>query len=681
MSEEQRAPKRGWFRRWPLPPPRRDWLAAFLTQLAHDLALWLAALLALSLFRAIFLLVFRDRLRQGPDPGELLAVFGTGWRYDLTIASALILPSLALGVACIWRPWERRCERLRLGLGLVFAVAASLACIATIPFFQEFNEQFNFMIFQLIYDDTWAIVRTAASSYHAGPWLLLTAGLSGLAIWGLRRLLRHEFAWPARLAARLMKSRAAQTAFLLGLAGLYVAALRGSLGHRPIQLKDAAVAGDPVLCQAVLNPFVALRYAVANEYRNWAGQGVQLFIKDGKVRAAAEQCFGPRPQARNLDDYLVRQAQGHPGPAPRHVFLLVMESYEGWALDPRYASLGIAEGCRALAAEGLYLRRFLPASIGTMSSLGAILTGLPDAGLLANYERLSATPYPTAPAAIFRSLGYRTCFWYGGYGSWQRLATFARQQGFDEVYSAGDMGTDNQTNEWGVEDEALFRFALERCDDRRPTFNVIMTTSFHPPYSLDVRARGWQLEELPAAVRPFCSPNANLNKLGHFWYADREAAGFVRAVSARLPDCLAVLTGDHSGRRNIAAQPTIFEKECVPLILYGPSVLRERSLPADIAGSHLDILPTLVELAAPAGFRYHAMGRNLFTAQPGEPACGRFTALAGDRLLHLAGDGRLWRLDEGRAPPDAAFEDALRQRHDLWLGLSWWRLRHGPEFP
>ena len=74
----------------------------------------------------------------------------------------------------------------------------------------------------------------------------------------------------------------------------------------------------------------------------------------------------------------------------------------------------------------------------------------------------------------------------------------------------------------------------------------------------------------------------------------------------RVPLPLFVITGDHYGRRFINSQPTFFEKTTVPLVLYGKEVLEGITLPDNVAGSHIDIIPTLVELTAPEGFFYHA---------------------------------------------------------------------------
>lgn len=44
--------------------------------------------------------------------------------------------------------------------------------------------------------------------------------------------------------------------------------------------------------------------------------------------------------------------------------------------------------------------------------------------------------------------------------------------------------------EWDMDDEDLFRFVLEHSEPE-PTFNLIASTSYHPPYSVDVEKKGF----------------------------------------------------------------------------------------------------------------------------------------------------------------------------------------------
>src|SRR5205814_2311392 len=106
-----------------------------------------------------------------------------------------------------------------------------------------------------------------------------------------------------------------------------------------------------------------------------------------------------------------------------------------------------------------------------------------------------------------------------------------------------------------------------------------------------------------------------LRVLGHLWYSDKCVGDFVAEGERQLERPLFAITGDHYSRKQyVSARPThsLYESLAVPLVIYGPKALEQTQRPTAIAGSHLDIVPTLIDLAAPKVFEYHAFGRDLF---------------------------------------------------------------------
>ena len=246
-----------------------------------------------------------------------------------------------------------------------------------------------------------------------------------------------------------------------------VAGLRGSLGRVPLQTKTAAVTSDRLLNKAVLNPYVALADAASLRWKMAGSSGLKTFLPDGDIRAALRRAFPQAATADDIDHCLQRTAAGPRIVPPRHVFLICMESYDAWPMEDKYAGLDLVPQGRRLAREGLHLRAFLPAGSGTIDSNTAILTGIPYASLHARYEPYGRRALPTSLPAAFRRLGYRTRFFYGGSLSWQNIGDFARDQGFDEVYGAGNLDGQAPANEWGVADQYLFDF-VARTRPRRP---------------------------------------------------------------------------------------------------------------------------------------------------------------------------------------------------------------------
>ena len=341
------------------------------------------------------------------------------------------------------------------------------------------------------------------------------------------------------------------------------------------------------------------------------------------------ETFGQRralafPNSTNYGNLDVRAwsnaPEGFSGIRPRHIFLVVMESYDCWPMLPEYRSLGLTRQLEELAREGISVNAFVSAGDGTMPSLGSIITGLPEVGVFVNYQPSSRTPFPCSAAPIFKRLGYTTRFFYGGYLSWQRIGDFCRPGGFDQVYGGGHIVTGDLGHEWGVPDADLFQFIEKTVSDGEPSFNLIMSTSYHPPYDLDVYGMGFPLREMPPDLKSRSDNTADFNIFGHLWYADRSLGDFVRVMEQKLGDPLFVMTGDHSSRRFINSRPNLYERSAVPCVLYGKAVLAGIVPPHAMAGAHIDLVPTLVELCAPAGFEYSSFGGNLL--DPSRPPIG-----------------------------------------------------------
>ncbi|HEX9859862.1 MAG TPA: LTA synthase family protein, partial [Nitrospirota bacterium] len=564
----------------------------------------------------------------------------------------------------------------RRSFGALFLVVTSFAWVVTFGYFREYNEQFNRIIFNLYYDDTSAIFQTIWAHYRPIPALAVITALS----WGMiglqRRFLRKGLVYSAPHTHNRF-TLISKITIVLVILSLFAIGSRGSIGRRPAQRKDAAVTKDAFLNKAVVNPYFSLRYAVQDHVQQTGAAGLDLFLPDRDVRKAARELFHKQEHSDDLDAYLLKHAKGPKGALPRHIFLVVMESYDAWPFLPRYASLGLTENLSRLAKGGLHFENFVPASDGTMQSLTAIMTGLPYPAVEINYQPTAQTPYPSSLAETFKRLGYRTRLFYGGYLSWQRFGDFAADQGVEEVYGAPHMSKGVKTYEWGVDDEYLLDFAAERVHDEQPSFNIIMTTSYHPPYNVDVQARGFPLTRPPDDVAALFDGAASLKMLGHLWYSDKCLGDFVKKAEGKLTRPLFALTGDHYGRKFINAKPDFFERSGVPFILYGREVLRGIRMPEGAAGSHIDIGRTLFELAAPKGFPYYSMGQDLLEPHEEFLGIGWFRIIGKDFILDLAGLPQFHPLPGKALPKDPPDAHALKATFDRVYGIGWWRVKQG----
>lgn len=649
----------------------------FFSQWQKDAKLWLFCMSFFLLFRIVFLLSFRDQTAAESTLATVLSAILNGMRFDSVISTFVVLIPFCFSAVCGFTDIGRVTDRVRLATGIVFLFLSTFVCIVTIEYFGEFGDQFNHFLFGLIYDDLRATMLTILKAYHVPRYALVFVLVITAGSYLLRQIIREPLLLPEKIA-RLTSSGTVRTLFTLAILLLMVLGARGSIGAMPVRERHAGITADEFLNKTVLNPYTALRYAVRQQMRISRTQGIRTYLPDQDIAGAARFLFATEERHADLDLYMRRTAQGPKGKPPRHIFYIVAESYSAWPLWDRFESLHIADGLKGLAREGISITPFIAASQGTMASLNSIVTGLSDADIKTNYRPSARMPYPTSLPRIFRDMGYRVRLFYGGYLTWQRVGDFCRDQGFEEIYGGGHMGKWVTANEWGVDDEHIFSFVMDTVTDARPSINLILTTSFHPPFTVDLASKGFPEKALPSSVDGMELDKEDILFLGHFWYADRCIERFARSVMETLPGSLVVVTADHPGRRWLSTNPDPLEKYLIPCVLYGPEVLQGIGPPQEAAGSHLDIIPTMVELCAPKGFSYHAMGRDLLRSSPRNLAVGRNLALAPSVLLDLHAGPRPVPLPGADTSVSLDTIRQMQRQHNAVHGIAWWRIMKGP---
>jgi phosphoglycerol transferase MdoB-like AlkP superfamily enzyme len=659
-----------------LPPvPAAARLAAALT---HDLRI-AAGLWAMLLGARLGLHAgLHAAIGSSATGSDVIHALLQGARFDLQMAMVAILPCLTLSMlTSSWTGPGGFAHRLRQRVRTItwVAVVWSTLVLGVVDwlYFKEFGAQFDAHLFELLHEDLRALAATVWVTYPVvwiGLGCLVLGGVVGMsARWVVGR--GGEAAWAAWLGG---VRRSGQWAGLVLLVVLVVIALRGSIAHRPLQSGTATVTNDRTLNRLTPSLWHALRTATRDYLarREDERSGSQTFATVD-LSAACRTVLGTVPEDRSLDRASLRIAAGPLATPPRHIVLVVMESQSGWPLMEAHRQLGVMPELASLAERGTSVQRFVSAGGGTIYSLGPLFTGIPDCGIAQTLTPTTRRPFPTSLAPTFRRLGYRTRFFYGGFRASKRYGDFASDQGFEEVYGQAEVTVTRRRNSWGVDDADLYRFVAQSLDDVRPSFSVILTTSNHPPFEVDLSTTPFDAQAL--AAKSGIRDAEAIRVLGHLWYADHCAGAFVRAIEPRLPGLLVTLIGDHYGRRFLSGSPSPAERTAVPCVLYGPDVLAGQTCSPRMVGSHLDLLPTLIELAAPAGFAYHAWGHDLFGPEADWSIGNQAVVTPWEWIDVSAGTS---------AKMNSISDEALAISRGWcrdYTALAWWRLIKGSVLP
>ncbi|MBQ1914686.1 MAG: sulfatase-like hydrolase/transferase [Selenomonadaceae bacterium] len=640
------------------------------------LKVFLFYLAVLSLCRGFFIFWMQDYMGPSSTERDVCLALWRGLRLSCQTAGILALVSFlpALVLTFLWKKGERMAWRVLTGAVLV---TFSVLYVASFPYYRQFHSNFNQLVFNAANDDMYALFVSFVQEFYlpvrlAGALLLayvLWRGLQAFLGWNFFDAGKWNLPMPLRFLGRLAFLGLLYLVTLLGMFG-------GALGwETQVDWENSGVTRDEFLNEAILDNFQALYRGYSMNHRMLACNGLDFTAED--IRNLAALLAHRSPDSDNLDDYLRRKAGGAQVPKPRHIFVVLSESYANWPLLDKYQALHIADGMRGVIAEedSDYCPTFLPDGASTVSAVMGVVTGFADANLyLTTMPEAFAEPYPTAGAPQMERLGYQTNFWYAGPATWERIGAFTKAQGFRNFYSRGDFG-DVPGSVWGCEDEFLYREILSRLGDG-PSYNVILNASNHSPYDVDVAAKGFDAskvrEALPGEVQ---QDEWLLKELGHYWYADRELAKFIHAVKEKYPDSLFVVVGDHGDRYNIDKVPTTYERYGIPFIVTGQGIHKGILLP-DSAGSQIDIVPTLIELIAPKDFEYMALGGSLTRENRRGVNYGFWItrqSIGKADTVPLVAES----LDGSEAPP--SLDDAAMQNYiNAIRSISWWRPKYGP---
>ena len=207
-----------------------------------------------------------------------------------------------------------------------------------------------------------------------------------------------------------------------------------------------------------------------------------------------------------------------------------------------------------------------------------------------------------------KKLGYQTIYWYGGNASNGNFNHFGRAQGFDRVESATDFCGPQAPRTWvGVYDHVFLQEAAKRIKEiQEPTFHFIYTTSNHGPYKIEPEVLKFDKSIFDESIGSDIRDNEERCKaLGTAHYADQAVNRFIDEIQEAFPDSLILYTGDHSNLYGDLSNSSLVPRDymfrelyCTPLLIHHPQLSTDWFAKAKM-GTHLNIIPTVLELIAP----------------------------------------------------------------------------------
>ena len=591
-----------------------DRFARFFEGLQQDLKAFLYWCVVFTIFRFAFIVVYSSQI-EGLFTADVMQSMWYGLRLSLKTTGILVLIGgvFATLPSIIIKKWPA--DTIRTWWHCLATIFFAILFFARIPYYQIFNAGFNMMVINGMHDDKYAILMTAINEYQM-LWRLPAAIVVGVA---LAYILKTIFKTPVIKFADVKCKKVAAVCAVLVVPFLWVFARYGGAFtySKSINWESAARLKSNLLNEAILDDGQALYRVYAMKRKLAKDTNVNITVDELKKKIVVA---GGNPNATTVDEAFKRTVVA-PKLAyqPNNVVLILGESFGLWPFLPQFKDLGLVDQTIALqnSEQGFAIENMLAGASGTMPSMNVLLTGLPNTGIYENYQPNSfQTKYQMGIGYVMKKMGYKTIFWFGGFGGWQNFENMVLAQSFDEFRCADEFKYTGG-NSWGCPDADLFKeiskYIATQGDEK--VFHMVLTTNNHPPFIIDVDKEGFKRSEVIAKLPVEIKNDAQtVNELGHMWYTDKVIGEFVKTTEAVEPDSLFIITGDHSERFHFAKEQNTKTRTAIPCVFYGKGITKELFDGVKV-GVHNQIAGTIAELIAPAGFEYSAMLESMFKEQ------------------------------------------------------------------
>ncbi len=436
----------------------------------------LESLIALSLFRFAFVVWLWPRVVAVDG---LWPVLGYGLRFDVLMSCIVVaLPvvlSLLLPNFPVLQRGYRRLEAL--WLSFWFGVFIYMET-ATPSYINQYDSRPGRIFFEYlnhpkeVFSTLWADYKLQLGF---GLLLLILAFVFSLK----NLLLMADNLKPWHLRWRLL-------AFPLCAALIFLGA-RSSLEHRPANLSTAAFSNDQLVNRLGVNSTYSLLFAISNISNE--GHAERIYQKMtptellGQLRDYINLPTGAFPD-QEIPTYH-RQDPQTQLQRPRNIVIILEESLGA----PFVGALGgnpWTPQLDKLSQQGIWFENLYATGTRSVRGIEAVTTGfLPSPGRSVVKLSLAQQHFFTL-AELFKPMGYKSSFIYGGESHFDNMRGFFLGNGFDQVIDQNNYLAPKFRGTWGVSDKDLFARADQEFSQmgEQPFFALVFTSSNHPPFDI-----------------------------------------------------------------------------------------------------------------------------------------------------------------------------------------------------
>ncbi len=512
------------------------------------------------LVQFVIRLIFTVWTFQNLGFADIVKSYATGIVFDLATYSLFILPYIVYLLVLPTRWLNTRLDRIATHICFVIFAGMVIFDIASeYAFWQEFAVRFNFIaVDYLVYAR-----EVLGNIWESYPIIPLSLGI--LTLVGIAYYFFKDTLLPTQVPNITLQSKASVLVGFLCLAfgGFYAV----SLDFKNVTNNNYA---NEIAANGI--------YSLFSAFRNNELAYKKFYITYEDITHSDLPATPPR---------LVRAARPE---MRKNVIFIVMESMSAAYMNRYGSNADFTPNLDALAAQSLNFSNMYATGTRTVRGLEALTLSIPPSPGRSIVKR-PGNENLFSLGEVFHDRNYHNKFIYGGYGYFDNMNYFFKNNGFD-VVDRVDMSDDEITfsNVWGVADENLFAKVITeaRADSQtgNPFMYMVMTTSNHRPYTFPENNAG--------------IPTEGGGRIAGVRYADYAIGKFFESAKKEpwFENTVFVIVADHTaGAAGKSSLPP--GRYHIPAMIYAPGMIAPREV--EKVASQIDLPVTLLSLL---GFSY-----------------------------------------------------------------------------
>ena len=595
-----------------------------LSFIPNKIAIWFSVyvvgILFFAFFRLLFLLTHTDLINNSSF-FEFLYAFWIGFRFDSLIISMILLPLLLISLLPFIQFRRRLTRNIYLAILTILFSLSFLISTADLRFYDNFGSRMNYWAIEYLEYPS-IFMYTSASQRNAWELVLLWMAASVLYLYVIRKIFIRlgEYNLSVKILPKII-------IYLLALA-LLAFGIRGRIGIQALDWGTAFFSENHFIDQLALNSVYTLTHSIYEEIRNGrtvfgeGGDRFSFYDKKDAFRTVKEMLDINNSDSTTAFN-LTRTTQPHDSlPFRPNLVFVIMESWSADKVGALGSDLDITPEFDKLCNDGMLFIDFYANGVRTNRGLPAVLCSFPSLPGRSIMKRYAAD-YPFRSVAdILKQYNYTSIFAYGGDIEFDNIRGFLKSVGYDKFYAEEDFGTENDLGKWGVPDHIVLSQLADKIKDFPRPFNLgILTLSSHDPYLIpDDRFKKYD-DSIPDG-----------DVYNSFYYSDWSIGRFIDSLKQNpvFDSTIFIFTADHCVHQSsrYLLDPNRFR---VPLLIYSPSILGDRTGHYAKTGSQVDILPTLLDMIG-LRTKYIGWGRDLLSLKDDDPG---FAVVVLDEKLGL----------------------------------------------